>query len=207
VRLALAAIAWLAALAIAERIRPLRPPTVPVRARLRANLTLTALAGATSAATASAAAHALARRYRGGLSRRAPAPLQAVVAFVLLDAAFYFWHRANHEVPALWRLHAVHHLDPDLDLSTAFRFHPGEILLSTGFRVLQMLLVGPTPAVLRAHDAVFVAAVAFHHANARVPGDAALSWLIVTPTFHGVHHDVRHLRTNYATIFSVWDPL
>src|SRR5213075_2575629 len=74
-----------------------------------------------------------------------PQGVELVLGFLLLDLSFYYWHRANHGFPFLWRFHNVHHIDPDLDVSTAFRFHFGEVALSTVFRVGQVVLIGITP--------------------------------------------------------------
>lgn len=75
-----------------------------------------------------------------GLLHLAPLPSwgQFVARFLLLDLSFYYWHMANHKIPWLWRFHNVHHIDADLDVSTGFRFHFGEVLLSTLFRVVQV---------------------------------------------------------------------
>ena len=67
-----------------------------------------------------------------------PSVIEGIIAFLLMDLAFYYWHLANHKIPVLWRFHNVHHIDPDLDVSTAFRFHFGEIALSAIFRIIQI---------------------------------------------------------------------
>jgi sterol desaturase/sphingolipid hydroxylase (fatty acid hydroxylase superfamily) len=198
----LAAIGW----ALAEAACPLRPRTTSRSARLPSNAALSALTAATLVVGPRPAAMAVARRWRGGLASLFPAPWRSVVAFVAMDAAIWGWHAASHRVPLLWRFHAAHHLDPDLDVTTAFRFHPVEILLSTAFRVVQTLIVGPTPAELRAYDAAFVAAVWFHHGNVAVPGDAALGVFVITPRSHGIHHD-RWQHANFGTILTLWDRL
>ena len=69
---------------------------------------------------------------------RLPSIIEGIIAFLLMDLAFYYWHLANHKVPVLWRFHNVHHIDPDLDVSTSFRFHFGEIALSAIFRIIQI---------------------------------------------------------------------
>jgi sterol desaturase/sphingolipid hydroxylase (fatty acid hydroxylase superfamily) len=98
-----------------------------------------------------------------------PGPLSALVAFLLLDLSFYYWHRANHRWPLLWRFHNVHHLDPDLDVSTALRFHFGEVGFSAAFRAVQVLLIGPALSVYVAYELVFQANTLFHHSNVRLP--------------------------------------
>lgn len=138
-----------------------------------------------------------------------PATASFVIGFLAMDLSFYYWHLANHRVPLLWRFHNVHHIDPDLDVSTAFRFHPGEIAFSAGFRLVQILAIGPTLALYATYELVFLLCTAFHHSNVRLPvqGERLLNLLIVTPRMHGIHHSQYHDETdsNYSTVFSWWD--
>jgi sterol desaturase/sphingolipid hydroxylase (fatty acid hydroxylase superfamily) len=140
-----------------------------------------------------------------------PAPVQLVVTFLLMDLTFYWWHRANHRIPLLWRFHNVHHVDPDLDVSTAFRFHAGEVALSTLFRVAQVGAIGPPLALLVAYEAAFQANTMFHHSNVRMPVrvERLLNAILVTPRMHGIHHSQRREEThaNYSVVFSWWDRL
>src|SRR5262249_59759696 len=94
-----------------------------------------------------------------GVVQLVPLPEWArfILGFLLLDLSFYYWHVANHKVPLLWRFHNVHHIDPDLDVSTGFRFHFGEVLLSTLFRVVQVGVIGMSFATLAVYEAVFQA--------------------------------------------------
>jgi sterol desaturase/sphingolipid hydroxylase (fatty acid hydroxylase superfamily) len=142
---------------------------------------------------------------------RAPAPVAAVAGFLLMDWAYYWWHVATHRIPFLWRFHNVHHTDLDLDVSTAVRFHFGEILLSVPPRVGIVTLIGLHPATLVIYELVFECAVFFHHSNARLPLrlERWLNRVIVTPRMHGTHHSiVRHeTDSNWGTIFSWWDRL
>jgi sterol desaturase/sphingolipid hydroxylase (fatty acid hydroxylase superfamily) len=130
---------------------------------------------------------------------------------VLLDFTFYFWHYANHRVPLLWRFHVVHHIDPDLDVSTAFRFHFGEVALSAAFRVVQIALIGAPPLAVMIYEFLFQANTLFHHSNVRLPirVERALNWILVTPRMHGIHHSmVRQENTsNFSVVFSIWDRL
>src|SRR5438132_10938059 len=96
-----------------------------------------------------------------------PAPLEFAFSFLLMDLAFYYWHLANHRLPILWRFHNVHHSDPDLDVSTAFRFHFGEIALSTVFSLLQVIAISPSAWAFGVYQLVFQAEVIFHHSNVR----------------------------------------
>ena len=130
---------------------------------------------------------------------------------VLLDLWLYAWHRANHVLPVLWRFHQVHHLDQHMDASTALRFHFGEVLLSSLLRAgVVVLLAVPLASVLVFELTVAVVAL-FHHSNLRLPArlHQVLSWLIVTPSIHWVHHHAVRADTDssYATLLSLWDHL
>jgi sterol desaturase/sphingolipid hydroxylase (fatty acid hydroxylase superfamily) len=140
-----------------------------------------------------------------------PPLLRGVLAFLLMDYTTYVWHRLNHVVPIFWRFHRVHHTDLDLDVSTAFRFHFGEMLWSIGARTVQILVIGvaPVPALIW-EGAEFGAAV-FHHSNVRIPiiVERFLNALIVTPRMHGIHHSIveRETNANWSVLFSFWDRL
>jgi sterol desaturase/sphingolipid hydroxylase (fatty acid hydroxylase superfamily) len=134
-----------------------------------------------------------------------------IVAFLLLDLTFYYWHVANHSIPWLWRFHNVHHVDPDLDVSTGFRFHFGEVLFSTLFRVFQISFIGVSFATFAAFELVFQMSTLFHHSNLRLPirWERLLNRILVTPRMHGIHHSqVRgETNSNYGVIFCWWDKL
>lgn len=130
---------------------------------------------------------------------------------LLLDFLIYWWHRANHRVPFLWRFHEVHHLDRFLDTTSALRFHFGEVFLSALARALVIVAFAlPFSSVLVFETLVLLAAI-FHHSNLRLPlrVEAVLGRLIITPAIHWVHHHALRKDTdsNYGTIFSFWDPL
>ena len=130
---------------------------------------------------------------------------------LILDLFIYWWHRANHMLPVLWRFHEVHHLDRHLDATTAVRFHFGEVLLSAVVRAAVIIAFGiPLASVLVFETAVLMSAL-FHHANLRLPAavERPLNWVIITPRLHWVHHHAvrRDTDSNYGTIFSLWDRL
>jgi sterol desaturase/sphingolipid hydroxylase (fatty acid hydroxylase superfamily) len=206
--------AWGLLLAVLERRFPLRAVTQPVAPRLRTNLALALLqlaaAGFVVAPAAAAIRTALDAEEWGiipalGLGATAA----AVLGVALLDASFWLWHRANHGLSFLWRFHRVHHADPDLDVTTALRFHPGEVLLSLALRLVQVLALGVGEQAFLIYAAAFQAAVLFHHSNLRLPlqVDRALALLIVTPRLHGVHHSRVRAETdsNYGVLTSLWD--
>lgn len=134
-----------------------------------------------------------------------------VFDLLLLDFWIYWWHRANHEVPLLWRFHSVHHLDQFLDSTSAGRFHVGEVVLSALARVVPIVLFEIPLATVFAFESVVLAAAIFHHSNLSLPSwlEQSLSRFIITPSIHWVHHHAVRGDTdsNYGTILSIWDPL
>jgi sterol desaturase/sphingolipid hydroxylase (fatty acid hydroxylase superfamily) len=140
-----------------------------------------------------------------------PSWAQIMLGFLLLDLSFYYWHVLNHKIPLLWRFHNVHHIDPDLDVSTAFRFHFGEVLFSTLFRVAQVSLIGMSLTTFVVYELVFQANTLFHHSNVRLPIrlERLLNAILVTPRMHGIHHSQVRSETNsnYGVVFCWWDKL
>ena len=141
----------------------------------------------------------------------APAILKAVISFVLLDYSNYIWHILLHKFPFLWRFHLVHHTDLDLDITTAFRFHFGELIGSVIFRGAAILLTGASPLMVLIYEIAFEGFTQFHHSNTKIPFrlERILNYLIVTPRMHGIHHSMIRKETdsNYSIIFSFWDRL
>lgn len=129
--------------------------------------------------------------------------------FLLVDLWMYFWHRLNHRIPFLWRFHRVHHSDPKMDVTTANRFHIGEIMMSCLLRVPVIALAGVRLEELAIYEAAMFAVVQLHHANINLtePVDRGLRLLIVTPFMHKLHHSNWQPETdsNYSSLFSFWD--
>lgn len=203
-----------AALFAIERFAPLRLARRPLLGRLFVNAAVGILGFAAAMLLVRPAALAVLERTEDtsfGLLHLAPMPtaLQFVAAILLMDVTFYWWHVATHRVPWLWRFHRVHHIDPDLDVSTAFRFHFGEIAMSAAFRVAQVAVIGPSLAMFATYELIFQAATIFHHSNAGLPGwiDRLLNRVVVTPRMHGVHHSQvpDETNSNYSVVFSWWD--
>ena len=148
-----------------------------------------------------------------GLNYFYSSPLWAmsIIAFLILDYGNYLWHILNHKIPFLWRFHLVHHTDIDMDITTAFRFHFGELIGSVFFRGVVTLLSGASPVLVLVYEIIFEAATQFHHSNWKLPlaFEQILNKLIVTPRMHGLHHSVVKQETdsNYSVIFSFWDRL
>lgn len=209
-----AILALLVVCLVLERYIPLRRSRRPLLGRLLVNFGMSVLAFTTARLVvmpAVCAALGVGAERAFGILHLAPAAplLQSGLAIVLMDLTFYWWHRANHGSALLWRFHNVHHIDPDLDASTAFRFHFGEVFLSTGFRVVQIALIGPTVWMFAVYEAMFQANTVFHHSNLRLPLrlERLLNVLLVTPRMHGIHHSqVREeTNSNYSVVFSWWD--
>jgi sterol desaturase/sphingolipid hydroxylase (fatty acid hydroxylase superfamily) len=136
---------------------------------------------------------------------------RALAAVLLLDLWTYAWHRLNHVVPFLWRFHRVHHSDREMDVTTANRFHVGEIIASSLLRIPVFVLIGCRPEELALYEVLLFAVVQFHHANIGLPEwlDRALRLVIVTPHLHKVHHSVvvADQQANFSSLFSWWDRL
>lgn len=138
-----------------------------------------------------------------------PTWLQWAVVLLSLDAWTYLWHRLNHVVPVLWRFHRLHHSDTQMDVTTASRFHLGEIVLSSIFRIPVLALTGASVLQLAVYETVLFAVVQFHHANVALPEsiDRVLRAFIVTPHLHKVHHSIRvaEQNANFSSVLTWWD--
>lgn len=199
-----------------ERRFPLRIPSRALWPRVMVNVVITALALATAAITVRPAVEyflALSPEQAFGLLAwlDLPVTVEFGIAFLLFDWSFYWWHRAHHRISLLWRFHNVHHADPDLDVTTAFRFHGVEIGYSAAFRAAQIVLIGPAVWMYFIYELVFQVSTLFHHSNVQLPLrlERALNRVFVTPRMHGVHHShFRHeTNSNYSTVLSCWDRL
>lgn len=140
-----------------------------------------------------------------------PAWLEFALALLLLDLAIYWQHRWLHTVRWLWPLHRVHHTDVTLDVSSALRFHPLEIVLSLAFKAALVLALGIAPEAVLAFEILLSSFALFTHANLALPArlDRALRVLLVTPAMHRVHHSTRgeEQHRNYGFHLSLWDRL
>lgn len=199
-----------------ERRFPLRRSHLPLLGRVTLNIVISLLAfGAAALLVRPAIAWSMGwADQRGfGLIHTAGMPpwLGALVAFLLMDLAFYYWHVLNHHVPLLWRFHNVHHVDPELDVSTGFRFHFVEVGFSAAFRVVQVTLIGVSLPTFIVYEAVFQACTLFHHSNVRMNPklERLINLMLVTPRMHGIHHSQvkRETNSNYSVVFSWWDRL
>lgn len=140
-----------------------------------------------------------------------PLYVSVIVSIVIMDFVIYVQHVMVHAIPVLWRLHRVHHADPDYDVTTGARFHTLEILLSMLIKFATILLLGPPLLAVILFEIILNATSMFNHANIRLPFavDRMLRWFIVTPDMHRVHHSVEDDEANSNFGFSLpwWDRL
>jgi sterol desaturase/sphingolipid hydroxylase (fatty acid hydroxylase superfamily) len=138
-----------------------------------------------------------------------PPAVATFMAVLLFDGWLYLLHRANHKFGFLWRFHRVHHSDPQMDATTAIRFHTGEVLISAALRLAVIPLLGITLWQLLTYESLMMPVILFHHSNVNVPekADRWLRALVVSPAVHRVHHSRQQVETdsNYSIIFSFWD--
>jgi len=141
----------------------------------------------------------------------APAWIAVPAAVIALDFVIWLQHVIVHAVPALWRLHRVHHADLDFDLTTGLRFHPLEIALSMGIKFAAIVVLGPPVFAVMIFEALLNVGAMFSHSNAGLPAgvDRALRLVVVTPDMHRVHHSVEDDETNsnFGFNLSWWDRL
>lgn len=141
----------------------------------------------------------------------APTWVAVLVSIVLLDLAIYLQHVMFHAVPALWRLHRMHHADQAIDVTTGLRFHPIEILLSMGVKLAVVLALGPPAVAVLVFEVLLNATAMFNHSNVRIPLglDRVLRLFVVTPDMHRVHHsiDPKETDSNYGFNLPWWDRL
>jgi sterol desaturase/sphingolipid hydroxylase (fatty acid hydroxylase superfamily) len=197
-----------------ERRRPLRRSVEPKLRRNARNLavaTLGAVALRLAEQPVTRPLTQLVERRRWGLLPRLNLPrwLEVPLAVVLLDYTLYFWHILVHRVPLLWRFHQPHHVDLDLDASTALRFHFGELALSVPWRAGQVLLIGVSPLALSVWQTAALLEIMFHHSNVELPAETE-RWLcrvIATPRMHGIHHSLvpEETNSNWSSGLTLWD--
>jgi sterol desaturase/sphingolipid hydroxylase (fatty acid hydroxylase superfamily) len=209
-------VAGLAGFAAWELVARHHRPTVPTGSRWLVNLSLGAINGmVTSVVCASCLllASIEAAPWRYGPLNVLPVPgwLRIALEVLLLDLGVYLLHRAFHRWPLLWRLHRVHHTDRDLDVTSASRFHIGEVLVSGASKFTTVQLLGISPVGLIAFEVIMLLAAQFQHANLRVPaGVERVLWkTLVPPAMHRIHHHPLRITTdsNYGTLTSAWDRL
>ena len=135
--------------------------------------------------------------------------IEFCITLVLLDAVIYGQHVVFHKIPILWRVHRVHHTDPEVDVTTGFRFHPIEIILSLLLKMLVVILLGAPVMAVLVFELVLNLVAMFNHGNISLPVslDRILRLILVTPDMHRVHHSTKKIETNsnYGFCLPVWD--
>lgn len=203
-----AALVWL------ENRRPLRRTVESKTIRNSRNLAIAGVAAAVLQLAERPVVEPLTKfveRKNWGLLKIVGLPrwLETVLAVVLLDYTLYLWHVLTHRVPFLWRFHVVHHIDLDLDTSTALRFHFAEMLISVVWRAGQIIIIGVSPLSFNVWQMFLFPSILFHHSNVRLPPDIEkkLNRFVVTPGMHGIHHSVVREETdsNWSSGLTVWD--
>jgi len=194
-----------------ERFLPAKKNRAPAETHLHPNIALTLLTLLTYAALGALTLIALERQsaFRVLAPLDPPPAVEAVIIFLALDLAAYAAHRAMHIVPALWRVHRVHHTDPHVDVTTAFRQHPLESLWRALFMFATATIFGAGAGIYLIYRAFSAAFAIVEHANLDLGRlfDRIISMVFVTPNFHKLHHSrtQRETDTNYGNIFSVFD--
>jgi sterol desaturase/sphingolipid hydroxylase (fatty acid hydroxylase superfamily) len=153
----------------------------------------------------------VAERYsdRGLLSYIANPAWKALLSFVLLDLMLYCWHRLSHSFDGLWMFHKVHHNDPYLNVSTAFRLHIVELLIITALKSAYIILLGVDATMVLTNETLLTLFIMFHHTNISFRGEKRLGQVLIAPYLHRAHHSTERNEhdTNYGAVFSIWDRL
>ncbi len=145
----------------------------------------------------------------GRFSTNDSAGIAGILSIVILDLYMYLWHRAMHTIPLAWRFHRVHHTDRMMNVSTAYRFHPIEILSSSIPKLMLVWWLGISAESASIYELIFTVVVALQHSNFALPSsiDRCLAGAIVTPNYHRIHHSqiVAETNSNYGSVLSCWD--
>ena len=196
--------------------RPLRSARESKTTRNVRNLAMAGLSAATLSLLEKPVVGPISRfvtEHRFGLLPKLGLPrwVEMPLSVLMMDYTLYCWHVLIHRVPALWRFHAVHHVDLDMDASTALRFHFGEMAMSVPYRAAQVAMIGVSPRALSIWQALLFLSVMFHHSNVRLPRSLErwLVRLIVTPRMHEIHHSIirEETNSNWSSGLTVWDRL
>lgn len=152
-----------------------------------------------------------AKGHQTGLFHKIDIPYEFIISLVLFDLYIYFQHVLTHKIPILWRLHRVHHIDKDLDVTSGLRFHPLEIIFSQAYKAVFIIFLGPSPLSVLIFEIILNSMAMFNHSNLALPSklEKFLRFFIVTPQMHIIHHSVEQVEsdTNYGFNLSIWDRL
>jgi sterol desaturase/sphingolipid hydroxylase (fatty acid hydroxylase superfamily) len=201
--------------ALWESLQPARSETIPISLRWFGNVVLLLLSWIIVAwlpfITGFGAA-LIASRHGWGLLNAIPMPagISVLLSVIILDLVGYWDHRLFHALPFMWRLHALHHSDPDLDVTTAIRHHPFEVVAQSVLDAAAAIVFGFPPVAVAIYGVVATVVQTVHHGNIELP--KALRWirnLIVTPDFHRIHHSMAfdENNSNFSNLLTIWDRL
>ena len=154
---------------------------------------------------------AIAEHYsdKGLLSKLSSPAWKAVLSFLMLDLLVYLWHKACHSFDGLWMFHKVHHNDPYLNITTSFRIHFLELVITNLLKALLILLLGIEEAMVLTSEAIMTLFIMFHHTNISFVGEKLLGYVIIVPALHRTHHSSQRSEhdSNYGAVLSLWDRL
>ncbi|MFL6417494.1 MAG: sterol desaturase family protein [Bryobacteraceae bacterium] len=206
--------AWIAGLLWFERRRALRAVHRSKLGRDVRNLVIAAPAGIVMQAAEMPLALTVAeftQKRACGFLPMLPLPrtIRVIAGILLLDYTLYWWHFLTHRVPLLWRFHQVHHLDQEMDATTALRFHFGEITISLAFRAAQIAVIGASPLTVAVWQVFLFLCILFHHSNVRLSllSERILARFVITPRLHGIHHSIvaAEVNSNWSSGLTIWD--
>lgn len=212
-------------MAILEHLRPRRVLIFPRSQRWPTNLTIVGLSSLLVRAMAAApwwsgaivmplvavAMADQAEKFGWGLFNLTTWPvwLELVLSLIVLDFAIWLQHWASHKIRFLWRFHRMHHADRDIDVTTALRFHPVEIMASMLYKMVWVVVLGPSALAVILFETILNGCALFNHANLHLPlwFDRMLRTIVVTPDMHRVHHSTiaHEHHTNFGFNLSIWD--
>ncbi len=143
----------------------------------------------------------------GLLSGLENGPVKWILAFICFDLAIYLWHFVSHKNEFLWRFHKVHHSDKSFNVSTGFRFHVFDLFLEIVYKSVLVVVIGVNAYLVLSIEIIELFFIFFHHANLRIPNEAAISQVIITPFLHRTHHSTlrKEHDSNYGIVLAVWD--
>ena len=197
-----------------ELAAPYRRPSVSKLKRWANNMSLTVINSVIlnlifAGAVVATANHVTANHIGVMNLFEAPRWLKIVLTVAFFDFLLYVWHLLNHEMPLLWRFHRVHHTDLNMDVSTATRFHLGELMISATIKLGLIYLWGAEVLAVVIFETLLVFCAQFHHSSLKIPAwvERIIGPVTITPSMHRIHHSVKikERNTNYGTIFSWWD--
>ena len=186
-------------------------PTKHLRQSYKTNISLFIVNSIAMSLVSASSLLILAERYSGkGLLNTLSSPAwKAVLSFLLLDLLMFLWHKASHGFDCLWMFHKIHHNDPYLNVTTSFRIHFLELVITNFLKAMLIILLGIEEAIVFISEAVMTLFIMFHHTNISFKGEKLLGYVIIVPSLHRTHHSTQRCEhdRNYGAVLSLWDRL